>query len=95
MAFLDQFHGESYRVFHHDPYPTLGGSRHPREMVPPGTTTDGVPSLYIVVTPKYFCPQNPEGNCPPVSLQPVLSRAIWDKIPQPDRDDAEAEASST
>ena len=47
-----------------------GGLRHPR-------WTDGVPSLYIVVTPKYFCPQNPEGTAG------VLSRTIWHKTLQP------------
>jgi hypothetical protein len=36
----------------------VGGLRHPR-------WTNGVPSLYIVVTPKYFLVQIPEGIWPP------------------------------
>src|SRR4029077_7922313 len=43
-------------------WPPGGGLRHPR-------WTDGVPSLCIAVTPKYFCLQNPEGAAP------LLSRA--------------------
>ena len=40
-----------------------GGLRHPR-------WTDGVPSLYIAVTPKHFCPQSPGGTQGPARCCP-------------------------
>ena len=67
--------------------PTLWGSLSPLGGWggPPGVElrhprwTDGVPSSCIAVTPKYFCPQNPEGIGCPVPPLPVLSKAISEK----------------
>ena len=72
VAFLrHQFHGRKLsRSFIMTCNPHAVGEPPPPGGLRPGRWTDGVPSLYIVVTPKYFCPQNPEGNCPQCRLNP-------------------------